>query len=356
MATIIKSPSGTWRVQVRRKGQYIAETFRRRHDADEWALQMECKIDRGELVSRVRPKENIVTVADLIDTHIADMTQLGKPLRRSKRFSLKKLRTDLGNVRIDKLDRERIIKFGRERAKEGAGAVTIGMDISYLKTIALHASAVHGADVSVEQIQLGRAALNLLGLIGRSGERDRRPTDKELTDLIAFFSSNERQVIPMDRIIQFAVATAMRQSEICTIKWADLDERKCTALVRDRKDPRKKVGNNQYVPLVNLTGFDAMAVIREQKKQTGNRGRIFPYDSKSVGAAFRRGCRVLSIEDLHFHDLRHEATSRLFEAGLQIQQVALVTGHKDWKMLKRYTHLTADSIVALANKNKYSAP
>ena len=348
MATIRKIPSGKWRVQVRRKGQYISETFLRKQEANEWALRMERKIDTGDLVSKTSTVGTIRTVRDLVDSHINDMTDLGKPIRRSKGYSLEKLRKDLGHVRLNQLDRNRIIQFGRARSKEGAGAVTIGMDISYLKTIAIHASAVHGAEISIEQIQLGRAALSLLGLIGRSAERDRRPTDEELRALIEYFENNHRQIIPMDCIIPFAVATAMRQSEISSIKWSDLNGKRRTVLVRDRKDPRKKIGNNQDVPLVNLTGYDAWALVQEQKKYSGNGERIFPYDSKSVGTAFRRGCRELSIEDLHFHDLRHEATSRLFEAGLQIQQVALVTGHKDWKMLKRYTHLTADSIVQLA--------
>jgi site-specific recombinase XerD len=57
----------------------------------------------------------------------------------------------------------------------------------------------------------------------------------------------------------------------------------------------------------------------------------------------------LKIEDLHFHDLRHEGTSRLFEAGFSIQQVALVTGHKDWKMLRRYTHLKPETLHAAPN-------
>ncbi|WP_347349930.1 tyrosine-type recombinase/integrase [Mesorhizobium humile] len=64
------------------------------------------------------------------------------------------------------------------------------------------------------------------------------------------------------------------------------------------------------------------------------------FNHKSVRTAFRRGCGDLDIRDLHFHDLRHEGTSRLFEAGFTIEQVALVTGHKDWKMLRRYTHLS----------------
>ncbi|MBL4821255.1 MAG: tyrosine-type recombinase/integrase, partial [Gammaproteobacteria bacterium] len=60
----------------------------------------------------------------------------------------------------------------------------------------------------------------------------------------------------------------------------------------------------------------------------------------------------LDIEDLHFHDLRHEATSRLFEAGLTIERVALVTGHKDWKMLRRYTHLKPEDLHKFQTKHQ----
>ena len=72
--------------------------------------------------------------------------------------------------------------------------------------------------------------------------------------------------------------------------------------------------------------------------------RIFPYNHKSVSAAFTRGCQDQKIDDLHFHDMRHEGTSRLSEAGFRIEQVALVTGHKDWKMLRRYTHIRPESL------------
>jgi integrase len=71
---------------------------------------------------------------------------------------------------------------------------------------------------------------------------------------------------------------------------------------------------------------------------------VFPHHPKSVGAAFHRSCGVLDIDDLCFHDLRHEGTSRLFEAGFSIQQVAMVTGHKDWRMLRRYTNLKPEDL------------
>jgi hypothetical protein len=97
--------------------------------------------------------------------------------------------------------------------------------------------------------------------------------------------------------------------------------------------------------LLDVSGYNACKIIEEQGRFSNIReGRIFPYNGRSVGAAFRRQCRDLKIDDLHFHDLRHEGTSRLFEAGFSIEQVALVTGHKDWKMLRRYTHLKPETL------------
>lgn len=91
--------------------------------------------------------------------------------------------------------------------------------------------------------------------------------------------------------------------------------------------------------MLNISGYDAWEVLLEQRIITHGKGRVFPHHPKSVGTAFWRACNKLNIPDLHFHDLRHEATSRLFEAGLTIERVALITGHKDWKMLRRYTNL-----------------
>jgi integrase len=246
---------------------------------------------------------------------------------------------------LQELDRDRLIQFGKERAVEGAGPVTLSMDLGYIKTILSHAAAVHGVSLSTESVDLARIALGRLGLIGKGLERDRRPTQDELDRLIAAFEANIRQQIPLGRIIRFAVATAMRQEEICRVAWSDFDAPNKMLLIRDRKDPRRKNGNNQRIPLLDVSGYDASEIIEEQRSffKSGG-GRIFPYNGRSVGTAFRRQCRDLKIEDLHFHDLRHEGTSRLFEAGFSIEQVALVTGHRDWKMLRRYTHLKPEGL------------
>lgn len=339
MATFRKLSSGSWQAQVRRKGTYLSQTFKRHKDAEEWALGVERKIDRGETPKK-RWKGDPTTFGHLINLHVEDMTEVGKAPRRSKAGVMVALKAELGRIRLKELTRERLIEFGKSRAKSGAGPVTLSIDLGYIRTVIVHAAAVHGLEVSVEPVVLARAALKRLGLVGKGGERDRRPTAQELERICGYAEANPLQVIPLARLVRFAVATAMRQEEICQLLWSDLDREARTILVRDRKDPRSKIGNNQTVPLLDVTGFNALAILDEQRAAVPSRGRVFPYNPRSLGTAFRRVCRTLKIADLRFHDLRHEGTSRLFEAGLDIPRAALVTGHKDWKMLRRYTHLT----------------
>jgi integrase len=348
MASIRRQKSGSWRVQVRRKGRSVSENFIRYEDAKRWAVDAERQIDRGEAptVSRIG---KLKTFGDLIDLHICDMKEVGKAPGRSKDATLRMLKRELGSRGMVEIDRERIVKFGRRRSAQGAGPTTIGIDVGVIKLVLQHAAAVHGLPVRTEPVDLGRIALKRLGLIGHSNERDRRPTDEELEKLIAHFDANPRQIIPMARIIKFAVATAMRQEEIFRVTWSDLNAGAKMLTIRDRKDPRQKKGNDQRIPLLAVSGYDALALIEEQRLIRGNEDdRIFPYHHKSAGTAFTRAVQDLRIEDLHFHDLRHEGTSRLFEAGFEIHQVALVTGHKDWKMLRRYTHLKPEALHAIA--------
>ena len=353
MATITKLASGNWRAQVRRKGCYTADTLRRRRDAEEWALETERYIDQGFQPKR-RPTGAAKTFGDLVNLHVHDLHEGGKPIRRSKAAVMEALKLSIGGTKIAKLDRARLIEYGKRRAKQGAGPATLAIDFSFIRTVLSHAAAVHGIEVATEDVRLARIALSSLGLIVKGTERDRRPTPDELDELIESFESNPRQLIPMGRIIRFAVATAMRQEEICRIAWSDVDLRKKTVLVRDREDPRDKDGNHQRVPLLNLTGTTPGRSCWNSASSRAARVMSSPNNSRSVGTAFRRACQSLEIDDLHFHDLRHEATSRLFEAGLPIEKVALVTGHKDWKMLKRYTHLKPEDLHKLQQEHQPS--
>ena len=130
----------------------------------------------------------------------------------------------------------------------------------------------------------------------------------------------------------------MRQSEIVSLRWKHVDLKKRVAYLPDTKN-----GDSRGVPL-STAAVDVLTALQRSERDDG----VFPgLTAEAVKRAFMRACARANIEGLHFHDLRHEATSRLFERGLDAMSVATITGHKTLQMLKRYTHLKAED---LANK------
>ncbi|MEP3329363.1 tyrosine-type recombinase/integrase [Sedimentitalea sp.] len=148
-------------------------------------------------------------------------------------------------------------------------------------------------------------------------------------------------------LTQFAVCTAMRLSEICRIRWDDLDVEGRMVTIRDRKHPRSKIGNDQRVPLlsgpVTIDGqqVDPLRLILDQRRDNDC---IFPFSPATVSTTFTRGVASCRTKDLRFHDLRHDGISRLFEAGYDIPRVSLVSWHQDWSMLRRYTQIDPASL------------
>lgn len=174
-----------------------------------------------------------------------------------------------------------------------------------------------------------------MGVTGKSVARDRRPTLDELDRLLCGFREREQRrpsSIPMTKIIPFAIFSTRRQEEITRIAWADLDEEHSRILVRDMKNPGNKIGNDIWCDLP----APALDIIRSMPRAEPE---IFPFNGELISAAFTRACQFHEIEDLRFHDLRHDGVSRLFELGLNIPHVAAVSGHRSWQSLKRYTHL-----------------
>lgn len=136
----------------------------------------------------------------------------------------------------------------------------------------------------------------------------------------------------MASIAAFALFSTRREEEIATIRWSDLDEAGSRILVRDMKDPHEKDGNDIWCELPP----EALRIALAQPRISD---RIFPYNHRSVSANMTRAAALLGIINLHFHDLRHEGISRLFEMGKTIPQAASVSGHRSWSSLQRYAHL-----------------
>jgi integrase len=343
MATFSQLPSGRWRAMVRKSGMYKSRTFPTKKDAREWATQLEAQADHIA-ANGFAPIPKGATLADLIDKYTGSFT---KPHGKTKAATLAMLKREIGKTKLVNLSAVTLRDFIDTRSKAGAGGITIAADLSFLSAVLKWARHSRQLDIPDRLALDARAGLTHRGLQTRGMERDREPTDDELARLYALWDANTRQKVPMTLLCKFALATGMRQGEICRLDIADLDRDARTIIIRDRKDPKNKQGNHQTVPLLP----DAWALV-EPLIEGRTEGYLFPYQKpESVSAAFTRACQKVDppILDLHFHDLRHRAAASFFRLGLDIPKVSLLTGHKTWAMLRRYTAIKPSDVHAAVN-------
>ena len=326
-------------VRLRRGGTILhreAKTFTHRVSAVTWARHREVELENPEALAR--KQHATVTLANLIRWYIETFETISK-WQRSKQAHLKFLaRHAIGKSNVIDLTPATLIDHVRTRRADGTGPATVANDLVWIGVVLRAARSVKDLPVRPEVVQEARNACGELRLVGKARRRSRRPTADELARLKAYFQRRDKRAeIPMAAIVEFAIASARRQAEICRLEWRDNVSASRTGLVRDAKHPTAKEGNHlrfKYTP-------EAWAIAQKQPRGSEF---IFPYDPRSVGAAFTRACKILGIGDLRFHDLRHEATSRLFERGYQIHEVAQFTLHESWNELKRYTNIRPEDL------------
>lgn len=334
MASIIQTAAGTWRALIRRKGiKALCRTFPTRREAERWSRQTEADLERGQAVARPGGP----TVGDAIDAYrkLRGRSRRDIDPAGNEHYMLLHLDRDLADVAVEALTPERLATFCERRRDDGAGAYTVGMEVSKLGTVLKYAAVALRARWG-DPVGAARPLLEHLQLIGPGKSRDRRPSAQELAAV------REAAPVLLRDIIDFAILTCMRRSEIVRASFADVDPEKRLLLIRDRKHPRQKAGNHETIPLLG----DALQII--QRQPAGE--RIFPVTREWVSDSFLLACRIAHVQNLHFHDLRHEGVSRLFEAGYTIEQVALVSGHRSWQQLRRYTQLRPESLHDLASR------
>lgn len=315
-------------IRIKRAGKIIhreSETFDREPAAKAWAKKREAELAQPGALDK--PKDPIL--ADVIDQYnLEKMKEHGK----TKTQVLRTIKASIGHLHCSEIDSPRLVEFARSIK---ATPQTVGNYFSHLAAVFTVARPAWGYPLDMQAMADARVVLTKMGISGRSKSRFRRPTLDELDRLLRYFKLIELKrpdAIPMTRIVPFAIFSTRRQEEICRVMGRDLDRKHMELLVRDMKNPGEKVGNNVRTTLTP----EALRLIDTQPQAEE---RIWPYNHKSVGAAFTRACTFLGIDDLHFHDLRHEGISRLFEMGWTIPQVAGVSGHRTWNSLKRYTHI-----------------
>lgn len=340
MASIAKI-DGKWRALIRRKGhKQISKYFTTKGAALLWAAEIEQQIDSGQ----VKAVESADTIAKVIERY-KTMRSKTRPIldTSTEHYTLKMLSKTMGHILAAKLTVADLTAWALERRDDGAGPYTINCDLSKLGTVFRYAG-----EGLPDIIGEARPKLSYLGLIGGGGLRERRPTDDELQRIYEWLERNKGR--KYRDFVEFSVLTAMRRGEVARIAWADLDAEKKMVLVRDRKDPRQKIGNDQWVPLLGAS-WD---LVQAQPKDDA---RIFPIHHQTMTGAFTLCCKELGIPDLHLHDMRHEGISAMFESGYAIQQVAVVSGHRSWNHLKRYTQIKPESLHShVPNQGKPPSP
>jgi integrase len=317
----------TAQILLKRKGVIVhreAQTFDRRQAAKAWISRRETELAAPGALDR--PEDP--TLAAVIDRYISESR---RKIGRTKAQVLRTIKTyDIAEKRCSEITSTDLVAFAQALPVQPQ---TVQNYLSHLGAIFAVARPAWGYPLNRQAVKDAFVVCKKLGVTSKGRSRERRPTLEELDRLMEHFGVVKQRrpySAPMQRIIVFALFSTRRQEEITQIAWGDYEQTR--VMVRDMKHPGDKAGNDTWCDLP----AEATAVV-EAMPRTDE--RIFPYTTDAIGAAFTRACKMVKIEDLHFHDLRHEGISRMFEMGKTIPQAASVSGHRSWQSLQRYTHL-----------------
>lgn len=340
MGTIVqrkkRDGSVSYTAQIRiRKGALShteSKTSSDKRFLDRWIAFREHELMQpGALVQVSHAGTTMAQILDWYDQDFDGATKFG----RSKLSTIKFLRGQPAFAGLDAvaLTAADLIAYARGRRAGGTGPSTVYTDFIWLRSAMRAARLTRNIPVNVQALEDAIQLLRLERVIGKCKKRDRRPTLEELDALLSHFERSDARrgsTVKMRDLVLFALFSGRRQEEVCTICWDDIDERRKGVLVRDMKHPRDKIDTFCFFT------DEAWSVLQRVPRTDA---RIFPYDSKTVSNRFTKACKFLAINDLRFHDLRHECVSWLFELGWDIPRVSNVSGHRSWSSLQRYTHL-----------------
>lgn len=330
------TPRWTCQVRIRTKDQAasVSQTFATEAKAKAWGEKREKEFAKTGVLGAVAVRVRTATFGEAIESYIGSQ---GKDIGKTKLQCLRAIQQDeIAGRPCDEVTSHELYKLA-ERLRYGRAPATVGNYMSHLGPVFEVANIAWKMPLDRAQYLGGLGVAWRLGVAGKSNEREVRPAMDQLEKLMTFFVRRTDNSAPMHKIVPFAIASCRRQSEIVKLRWSDIDEAGKRILVRDMKHPKK---NNPRVRVrVNAwcdLSDEALAIIRSMPRMNDC---IFPFTAGAISSAFTKACKTLEIDDLHFHDLRHDGISRLFEMGLTIPQVQKHSGHRTWATLQRYSHI-----------------
>ncbi len=363
MATLVKTPSGKWKAIIRRAGwPMTVKTFRTQRDAGDWARRTEDDMVRGAFIQRAAGDR--LTVAAAMKRYLADVVPSKRPTTQvadQKRSKI--LVKHLGKYSLTSLTPEVIARFrdmrlaGEDRKDADGNPIprsnsTVRLDLALLGHLLTIAIKEWGVNLPANPVTNIRRPAPGAG-------RNRRLSQEEESRLLAAVDQHSNPM--MGWIVRIALETGMRWSEILTLRESQVDlKRRIVRLLKTKNT------QTRTVPLT-LSAVEMFSKAIANPVRPDDTDLIFsgapgrdgvrrPYQFDRMWQAIKR---KQGLKDFRFHDLRHEAVSRFVEAGFSDQEVSAISGHKSMQMLKRYTHLRTEDLVArieeAAQRRKKSA-
>ena len=322
MATIRKRKN-KWEVQIRVRGcKNICKTFLYREHAFKWARETEIKVEKG-IYQELR-ELHLIKFKDLVNRYLIEISPKKKSYPKEKYTIGQLLRDPIVNLSITALTTYKLIEYRNRRLKK-VSAPTVNREISLISSVLTKAQELWSVNLSVNP------ARNLKRLKENKG-RSKRLTSLEFIQLLN--ACNQSKCIWLKSLFSLAIETGMRRGELLSLTRDMINLNKRIIFLKDTKN-----GLARTVPL------SEKAIHEIKSLPISFNRKIFPISVSSFRFYWKQAKNKANISDFRFHDCRHEAISRFFEKGLSIPEVALISGHKDVRMLFRYTHLKAEDIL-----------
>lgn len=334
MASITPYKDGRFRAVIRRAGFKVrSKIFVTEKQAKAWARAVETEMDKAHYAD---PGDGLkVTVRELMDRFANDVSPLRKGAKWEKvRLASIAKTADFAVRRLDQLRAEDLRAWRDQRLKVVSGA-SVNREMNLLSGVFTHAIKEWGVPLKENPVHMVKRPPG-----GKA--RTRRWTDAEIKRVLAAaqWDETKRPVVGEDYVgwaVLLAIETAMRLGELCALRACDFDPEGRQVFLHDTKN-----GDARTVPL----STKALAMLTFLVEGLKPEDRIFPYASGSLGLYFRRVREKAGVADLHFHDTRHEAATRLSRKLTNVLELSAVTGHRSLQSLKRYYNPTATELAS----------
>lgn len=325
MAQIRKRAPLQYQARVRLQGHPEASrTFTSKADAVAWATSVELITKQGHGESFREASK--LSLHDALLRYLSEVTPSKKSAKHETALIKRWLKNPMAALPIVKIRGADFALYRDRRMQAGISGNTLRIEFALIGHLYEVARKDWGLETLVNPVKAFRKPK-----VGRGRDRRLEPGEEDLLLQHCIAIDNLR----LHSIIILAVETAMRRSELVGIRWDDVNLKTRMVYLHDTKN-----GTARTVPLSSR----AVAAIEALPRL--HSPFLLNMHADTVTYDFVQACKACEIEGLRFHDLRHEATSRLFEKGFNMMEVSTITGHKTLSMLKRYTHLKPSDLLA----------